>query len=103
MQREADAAMAMGTKDKVKIPIPDIQTKKVLENLGVTFAKEPFNKVLIETFLPQGWKLVQRQRDPRFRSLENEKGKNIATIFLKDTGYDYYGYVSLNEEFFKQK
>jgi len=91
--RESKAAHGMGFSAKVRIPIPSKETKEKLETLGVVFG-DCIDHVLINAELPTGWKIVQNGADARHRLIVNGN-KKVASIFLKDSGYDYYGSISV--------
>ena len=92
---ERFAAESMGESDIVDLPIEkENDAYKKLAKLGVKFG-EKVDNVLIRAVLPTGWKIVCNDPDPRYRELLNEKGEMIAYIFLKNTGYDYCGRVTM--------
>lgn len=93
---ETQAARAMGTTANVQLPHPDEETRSALEARGVVFGTT-VDKVLINAELPAGWGLVcNNPRDERHRSLLDEKGNIVAGVFLKNSGYDYYGDIYMD-------
>jgi hypothetical protein len=92
---ETAAAKAMGSKADVAIPIPDEKTRDALCSMGVQFGANK-DRVLVYATLPDGWVLKgTNPRDARHRAIFDATGKKIAYVFLKDSGYDYYGRINL--------
>ena len=86
---EAKAAQALGTYNNVHLPNPSSSTKAALEAKGVTFG-EPVDKVLISATLPAGWTIKRGPGfDERHRVLLDETGAKVASIFIKNSGYDF--------------
>jgi hypothetical protein len=73
---------------------PDIikEHKIELEKNGFSF-----NEQNIATF-PKGWKIIHNEIDPRHMECFNDKGKVVFTMFVKDSGYDNYAYLSWCKE-----
>lgn len=93
--REATAARALGTTGNVHLPIPNAGTKAALEAKGVVFGK-PIDSVLISATLPDGWSIKRGPAfDERKRVLLSETGGKVADIFIKNSGYDYYGSIGM--------
>ena len=96
LAREKAAAEGLGTESEVSLPIQagDSAWKK-LEALGVEFG-DRVDRVLCKATLPAGWKIVPCDgNDPRHRDIVDADGKKIAYLFMKDSGYDYYGNMSV--------
>jgi hypothetical protein len=92
---EANAVAKMGSEGLVTLPIPSIETQDQLEKLGVTFG-DPVDAVQVSLTLPKGWKL-QNASDRRHRTLMDDTGQPVASVFLKNSGYDYYGSMRMLE------
>jgi hypothetical protein len=60
----------------------------------------PKDSVLVSVAFPQGWTMLSDQDDRSRRRylILDKKGREVGSTFLKNTGYDYYGSTSLNEE-----
>jgi hypothetical protein len=98
LARERKVAESMGTGNKVTLPIKSSDSAyEQLKAMGVVFG-ERRDHVLIKATLPAGWKIVPNGSDPRHRTLQDDKGKEVASIFLKNSGYDYYGSVYVNQD-----
>ena len=91
-----EAAKVASAQAQGRVPIPSEETRKGLEALGFEFG-EPVDRVLISVKFPKGYKHVTESRDPRHGSIVGPDGKAVASIFLKNSGYDYYGNIFLCE------
>lgn len=56
------------------------------------------DNVMSEVILPDGWKLEKDNSDPfgRIMFIKTDDDVIIGKVFIKNTGYDYYGYISFN-------
>lgn len=50
--------------------------------------------------LPPGWTVKEDPDDPYGRScvIRDHEGQRVGGTFLKDSGYDYYGYTYFNKD-----
>ena len=89
-----EAAQVKLSQRKNLLPIPNEETRKGLEELGFVFG-EKHDRVLINVAFPEGYKHVTESRDPRHGTVVGPDGKAVASVFLKNSGYDYYGNLFL--------
>ena len=95
LKMEAIAASAANTKSL--IPTPSDEDRKTLENMGVVFL-EKFDKVLTQVKLPEDWyskPQTDRRHTKYFRKSDE---KEVMSTFLKNSGYDYYGYTCVSSQ-----
>lgn len=91
--KEARHSKALGSSDVVQVPKPSEKTKAILESRGVTFGKK-VDDVLVQAKLPRGWMIKRKAEDPRHIELVDDEQTTQACIFLKNSGYDYYGSIN---------
>lgn len=62
--------------------------------------EKQIDSVLFEIVLPDKWTIKLDNNDPYKRCciIYDHENNEIGGIFLKDTGYDYYGYTTFNED-----
>jgi hypothetical protein len=66
--------------------------------MGIVFGKD-VDRVLVHATLPAGWELKGvNPRDQRHRAIFDATGKKVAYVFLKNSGYDYYGNITSDFE-----
>ena len=94
VEMEKNAVNNMGISGNVTIPIPADTERKLMMEKGLIFG-DKIDNVLINCTLPNNWKISvpQNDEDHRVRFIVDENLKPIIRIFLKNTGYDYYGYT----------
>lgn len=93
---ETAQARALGSSNNIRLPIPDEKTRAALVVKGVVFGNV-LDKVLISATLPSGWSIQRAPdtSDERYRILYADTGAGITSIFIKNSGYDYYGRISM--------
>jgi hypothetical protein len=91
---ETAHANLLGSQKKIQLPIPDEKTRVCLESKGVLFG-DKIDKVLQNATIPENWIMKPHSLDHRTRILYDDQGKEVAQIFIKNSGYDYYGWIYL--------
>ena len=86
-------AYGMGTRKKVQLPIPEKETRRTLEKLGIVFGDQ-FDNLLIDATLPDGV-VIERHPDDGRRMWLNHRGKHFATMFVKHSVYDPIAFIRM--------
>lgn len=86
----ADAMVVVRGENLFRVPHPSEDDKKKLAEMGVKVLSR-VDDVLTRIECPSGWNLRTVGRDTRCRELVDASERKVANVFLKNTGYDYYG------------
>ncbi len=96
-QSERKASLALGCAGVVQLPIPSAATRAALSELGVVFGAK-VDGVLLNARLPANWRILRWKRDVRHMVIVDAAEDRVrGTVFLKKTGYDYYGRLDTGE------
>jgi hypothetical protein len=76
--------------DILHIPTPDVKIMTYLNSMGAVLIDKK-DHVLSRVKVPHGWHIVHNKNDSRHMTINDVDGKIVLKMFLKNTGYDYYG------------
>jgi hypothetical protein len=97
LTREA-AAARVESGNIVTIPTPSGPEWEALKTRYGLPDPAKVDTVKSKVTLPPGWSIRTSKDDPRHKSVVDESGNAMGTVFIKDSGYDYYGHTRFTGE-----